>query len=176
MLQKAPEDRYQSATDVLADLDSIDWHSKGNHGSSISSPMPSTSSSTKWFATLCAIAGFFVLGFLLTRTPRVTKVMTKIPEGPASIRVIPSEPTTPPPIPTVDHPWVHELRIPFASDVAKEYQQRWADALGLAVESENQFGIRFVLIPPGEFLMGYRRRTRFSRRFAQKPTSADSVA
>jgi hypothetical protein len=174
MLQKAPEDRYQSATDVLADLDSIDWHSKGNQGSLVSSPIPSARLSTKWFATLCAIAGFIVLGFLLTRTPRVTKVMTQIPEGPASIRVIPSEP--PPPIPTIDHPWIHELRIPFASDVAKEYQQRWADALGLAVESENQFGIRFVLIPPGEFLMGYRRRTRFSRRFAQKPTSADSVA
>jgi formylglycine-generating enzyme required for sulfatase activity len=153
MLQKAPEDRYQSATDVLADLDSIDWHSKGNQGSLVSSPIPSARLSTKWFATLCAIAGFIVLGFLLTRTPRVTKVMTQIPEGPASIRVIPSEP--PPPIPTIDHPWIHELRIPFASDVAKEYQQRWADALGLAVESENRFGIRFVLIPPGEFLMGY---------------------
>jgi serine/threonine protein kinase len=155
MLQKAPKDRYQSATDVLAALDSIDWHSKGKQGSLVSSPIPSARLSTKWFAALCAIAGFIVLGFLLTRTPRVTKVMTQIPEGPASPLVIPSEQTTPPPIPTIDHPWIHELRIPFASDVAKEYQQRWADALGIAVESENQFGIRFVLIPPGEFLMGY---------------------
>lgn len=155
MLQKDPNHRYKSARDVLAALDSIDWQSTSRHQSLISSPRPSLSLPSKWIAALCAIAGVLILGFLMTRQPRVTKVITEVPEGPAVPLGIPSEQIPSRPIATIDHPWIQELRIPFASDVANEYQKRWADALGIAVESENQFGIRFVLIPPGEYRMGY---------------------
>ena len=37
---------------------------------------------------------------------------------------------------------------------AKEHQSAWAEHLGVPVEFENSLGIRFVLIPPGEFDMG----------------------
>jgi serine/threonine protein kinase/formylglycine-generating enzyme required for sulfatase activity len=43
---------------------------------------------------------------------------------------------------------------PFDAAVAKQHQQAWAEYLGLPVEWENSFGMKFVLIPPGEFTMG----------------------
>ncbi len=43
---------------------------------------------------------------------------------------------------------------PFDAKKAKEHQAAWAKYLGVEVESENSIGIRFVLIPPGEFDMG----------------------
>lgn len=43
---------------------------------------------------------------------------------------------------------------PFDAAKAKEYQAAWAKYLGLPVETENSLGMKFVLIPPGEFGMG----------------------
>jgi len=43
---------------------------------------------------------------------------------------------------------------PFDAAKAKEHQTAWAKYLGVKVESENSIGIRFVLVPPGEFDMG----------------------
>jgi formylglycine-generating enzyme required for sulfatase activity len=43
---------------------------------------------------------------------------------------------------------------PFDAAQAKRHQQAWADYLGVPVESENTIGLKMVLIPPGEFLMG----------------------
>jgi len=43
---------------------------------------------------------------------------------------------------------------PFDAVKAKEHQGAWAKYLGVDVESENSIGIRFVLVPPGEFDMG----------------------
>ncbi len=45
-------------------------------------------------------------------------------------------------------------RSPFDAEAAKSHQQQWADYLGLPVEVMNSIGMRFVLIPPGEFVMG----------------------
>ena len=43
---------------------------------------------------------------------------------------------------------------PFSTEEAKQHQQRWADHLGVPVEHENSIGMKLVLIPPGEFMMG----------------------
>ena len=43
---------------------------------------------------------------------------------------------------------------PFDSDDAKRYQQQWADYLKTEVEVTNSIGMKFALIPPGEFMMG----------------------
>ena len=43
---------------------------------------------------------------------------------------------------------------PFAPDEAKQHQQAWADHLGVPVELTNSIGMKMVLIPPGEFMMG----------------------
>ncbi len=43
---------------------------------------------------------------------------------------------------------------PFGPQQAKQHQQAWANYLDLPVEWENSLAMQFVLIPPGEFLMG----------------------
>jgi formylglycine-generating enzyme required for sulfatase activity len=43
---------------------------------------------------------------------------------------------------------------PFDARKAKEHQIAWAKYLGVQVEMENSIGMKFVLIPPGEFDMG----------------------
>ena len=43
---------------------------------------------------------------------------------------------------------------PFGESKAKEYQQRWAEYLRIAVVKTNSIGMKLALIPPGEFQMG----------------------
>lgn len=43
---------------------------------------------------------------------------------------------------------------PFDEAQAKAHQQAWADYLGVPIEYENSIGMKFRLLPPGEFLMG----------------------
>ena len=43
---------------------------------------------------------------------------------------------------------------PFDEKKAKEHQEAWAKYLGVPVEITNSIGMRLVLIPPGEFMMG----------------------
>ena len=43
---------------------------------------------------------------------------------------------------------------PFGSDQAKAHQKAWADHLGTPVQITDSVGIKFNLIPPGEFVMG----------------------
>ena len=43
---------------------------------------------------------------------------------------------------------------PFDAAQAKVHQKAWADHLGVPVELKNSVGVQFVLIPPGEFMMG----------------------
>ncbi|MEI6527052.1 MAG: bifunctional serine/threonine-protein kinase/formylglycine-generating enzyme family protein, partial [Planctomycetota bacterium] len=155
MLEKDPMRRYQSAAEILQVLESRDWEKPGDRRTLIPSLLESRSSGATWLFILTVTASSLLLSFVLPRSPKKTQVMPQVPgvsEKTSEDRIqrdsIQQETA-------IDHPWTRELRLPFSNDVAREYQQRWADALGIAVESENQFGIRFVLIPPGEFLMGY---------------------
>ncbi len=43
---------------------------------------------------------------------------------------------------------------PFDAKQAKKHQQEWARHLGVPVEYTNSIGMKFILIPPGEFMMG----------------------
>jgi len=43
---------------------------------------------------------------------------------------------------------------PFDADAAKSHQEAWAAYLNVPVEYENSIGMKFRLIPPGEFMMG----------------------
>ena len=46
------------------------------------------------------------------------------------------------------------LKAPFPADEAKACQEAWAKHLGVPVVATNSIGMRFSLIPPGEFTMG----------------------
>jgi serine/threonine protein kinase/formylglycine-generating enzyme required for sulfatase activity len=43
---------------------------------------------------------------------------------------------------------------PFDAKQARKYQEHWARYLGVPVEMTNSVGMKLVLIPPGEFMMG----------------------
>jgi formylglycine-generating enzyme required for sulfatase activity len=43
---------------------------------------------------------------------------------------------------------------PFDAAQAKQHQQAWADHLGVSVETTNSVGMKFAVIPAGEFMMG----------------------
>ena len=43
---------------------------------------------------------------------------------------------------------------PFEAQRAEQYQRAWAEHFGIPMNITNSVGIRLVLIPPGEFLMG----------------------
>jgi len=43
---------------------------------------------------------------------------------------------------------------PFSPEEARQHQEAWAKHLGIPVEYTNSIGMKFRLIPPGEFLMG----------------------
>jgi len=43
---------------------------------------------------------------------------------------------------------------PFNAKTARQHQERWAKHLGVPVEFTNTLGMKFILIPPGEFTMG----------------------
>ncbi len=43
---------------------------------------------------------------------------------------------------------------PFTAEEAKQHQENWANHLGASIEFENSIGMKFRLIPPGEFQMG----------------------
>ena len=43
---------------------------------------------------------------------------------------------------------------PFDATKAKEHQEAWAKQLGVPVEITNSIGMKLMLIPPGEFMMG----------------------
>ncbi|MCC9609066.1 SUMF1/EgtB/PvdO family nonheme iron enzyme [Blastopirellula sp. JC732] len=46
------------------------------------------------------------------------------------------------------------LVVPFTAQEAEQQQAAWAKRLGVPVEMENSIGMKFRVIPPGEFLMG----------------------
>jgi formylglycine-generating enzyme required for sulfatase activity len=170
MLEKKANKRFQSATEILNALQSLQLEQPQQLRTLMPMPLQGSWTSSRALAAVCTIAaGLLLLVVLLNSSPspkiqslqpdisavqriedekqnNLDTVDTKA-EAPQSLAETRAEP--------IDHPWIQELRIPFSAGVAKEYQQRWADALGIAVEVQNQFGMPFVLIPPGEFIMGY---------------------
>jgi len=44
--------------------------------------------------------------------------------------------------------------VPFSAEGAREHQRRWAEHVSVPVEWTNSIGMKFVLIPPGEFHRG----------------------
>jgi formylglycine-generating enzyme required for sulfatase activity len=77
-----------------------------------------------------------------TRTEQTQDLPPAVPLAPAESPFPPTDPPQPP------------LVAPFNSDQAKALQKAWADHLGTPVQIANPLGIKFNLIPPGEFAMG----------------------
>ncbi|MCA8998242.1 MAG: formylglycine-generating enzyme family protein, partial [Planctomycetaceae bacterium] len=67
-------------------------------------------------------------------------------------------PDLPKPETTTWHDWPADAPppaiAPFSADMAKAHQEAWAKYLGVPVEYTNSIGMKFRIMPPGEFLMG----------------------
>ncbi|MBI5760743.1 MAG: SUMF1/EgtB/PvdO family nonheme iron enzyme [Planctomycetales bacterium] len=73
-------------------------------------------------------------------SPNVPPANTGTAKGPSSIPPAAAKPQA--------------AKAPFSTETAQLHQQAWAEYLGVPVTFENSIGMKFSLIPPGEFLMG----------------------
>ncbi len=80
--------------------------------------------------------------WICTRSPRAGTAPSSSSPHPSPL---PKGEGTEPPPPAV---------APFDAKQAKNHQEAWAKHLGMQVEMTNSIGMKFVLVPPGEFHMG----------------------
>ncbi|HEX5104063.1 MAG TPA: bifunctional serine/threonine-protein kinase/formylglycine-generating enzyme family protein, partial [Pirellulaceae bacterium] len=66
--------------------------------------------------------------------------------------------------------------VPFDAATAKEHQEAWAKYVGLPVEFANSIGMKFRLIPPGEFEMGSTPQDIEAARAAEKYSDDQAVS
>lgn len=155
LLAKHPDDRPNSAADVIQRLDEIDQSSststllpRGHGHSSSRPPLPRETGRTSVRArmpnrrrvilALCAAATTVLAGGAAVATVAMMRRRNDVVD-------IPPPPNIPPPPFAI---------APFDSPHAREYQTAWAKYLDVESEVTIQPGITFVLIPPGEFTMG----------------------
>jgi sulfatase modifying factor 1 len=106
---------------------------------SLSLPMLSGLTKTKVEQRLAAVGGPIRIDPTLANT-----VEPRHPAPPVAVTP-PTQPTSlPPPL----------AKAPFDAKQARVHQEAWAKHLGTQVETVNTVGVKMVLIPPGEFLMG----------------------
>jgi hypothetical protein len=156
--EKSPDERFQSArkvADVLADCEAqLKDNSKLKDFSRIPRGKSQPSGRRKWLAAAAAVL-LPVVALAVMEAAGVTHLFRgasgddrpgKRGDGPqvqASTGWHGWPPAAPPP-----------AIAPFDTAKAKQFQQAWAKYLGVPVEYTNTIGMKFVLIPPGEFLRG----------------------
>lgn len=174
LLEKKLEDRYQTAQEV-ADLltrcqRELEYNGKvtcfddelGSTGTSVVKPEKST-----FFASRKASLGWLAGGVIALVAAIAISLNSDQRERSDSVSVTSSaNPTsttgTGRPVNSAEstgwHDWPDDAPmpaiVPFDAEQAKAHQEAWAEYLEIPVEYENAIGMKFRLIPPGEFLMG----------------------
>jgi serine/threonine protein kinase len=151
---KDPAQRFQSArevADVLADCEArLKVGSELQDFSRIPrSKPPARSGKWKWVAAAAMLLPLIAFAvYALTRPPQTETA------GTGNLQPSPNAALSS----SAWHGWPAGAPAPaiapFDAAKAKEHQQAWAKYLGVPVEYMNSIGMKFTLIPPGEFLMG----------------------
>lgn len=173
MVAKKVEERYQSMSAVMEDL--VRCQTELARDSAPSHPPVAQKTAQKtWnmttkvagiiFGTILApvLATFIVKWLEKSVAPAAPQTPAKVvqadapdPENPQTNTIkpqfeaeqAPAEIPAPSPIPA-------RAIAPFDEQQARVHQEAWASHLGTQVETTNSIGMKLVLIPPGEFLMG----------------------
>jgi eukaryotic-like serine/threonine-protein kinase len=174
LLEKDRDHRYQTAqevSDLLARCQrELEHNGKvtcvevlaGNAATQVFRPQTSTSSESKkkplgWLVggilAVAAVIGIVLMnGGQETPDPDLTNSTGNTTSD--STNETPANPTEA----TTWHGWPAEAPAPaiapFNADEAKAHQAAWAKYIEIPVEYENSLGMKFRLIPPGEFVMG----------------------
>ncbi len=162
---KKPDDRYQSAREVAEILADCEAQLKLSARLQDFSRIPSSNSvsSAKWklFTAGGVVGAMLLLGVIInTLTDKVgTKSRIEVPEtSKAEASTNRSGSLTTSPAKTGWHGWPADApkpaNAPFDTAQAQAHQKAWAKHLSVPVEYTNSIGMKFVLIPPGEFTMG----------------------
>ena len=144
---KNPDDRYQSAREVADVLADCEAQLKANAKLKDFSHSPVESRGSRvWWKWVAAVALLAVIGVALTWWRGWVKEFftdrSPVAESGAQGET-PHTPSVPP------------LAVaPYDAAQARQHQEAWAKHLGVPVEYTNSLGMKFRLIPPGEFLMG----------------------
>ena len=153
MLAKKPGDRFQSMTEVISALEELEIEddeeaqpvvamSPAMHETAtfidtsrdVIEPQPGSGSfdptKRRWGLIAAGLLGFIVLlaGLIIKPATKSEYTWPKNQPAPA--------------------------KAPFNAEQAKAHQEEWAKHLGTEVETTNSIGMKFRVIPPGEFLMG----------------------
>ncbi|MDP7020528.1 MAG: bifunctional serine/threonine-protein kinase/formylglycine-generating enzyme family protein [Pirellulaceae bacterium] len=164
MLSCDPSDRFQTPVEVVdtlatfvdqADLRGL-WNQIGEMGES-----KTGKSVTKPIAPTVAIAGerprrnktmvIGALGTLLAISVLGLIARTWLFNPQAATDANPATSANGPSVPGKQPP---RAVAPFDREQAEQHQRAWANHLSLPIENENSMGMKFRLIPPGEFSMG----------------------
>jgi eukaryotic-like serine/threonine-protein kinase len=157
---KNPDDRYQSAREVayvLANCEAqLKAHSELKEFSFIPRAKARHRGAWKWVGAAVLVLPLLACGaYTLTHWPQPEAANGKA--GNASTPA-PKELTADSAADSAWRGWPADAPppaiAPFDAAKAREHQEAWAKHLGVPVEITNSIGMKLVLIPPGEFMMG----------------------
>ncbi len=165
----APRDR-PSATDVDVLSDSQPTAPSRNltdsQTTSIVTPRlsPHRAIQRRWLIAAAFVAFAVLAGIIIKITKKDgTTLEVTVPDDTKKVEITESSssssrPSPLAPRPSTWHGWPAEAPppaiAPFDAEQAQHHQKAWAKYLGVPVEYTNSLGMKFRLIPPGEFDMG----------------------
>jgi len=165
LLEKCPEDRYQTAVEVATVLENA-LANQQHIPATLPHAQVATAASLRrggrrWLIPGGLIAAAAILSAVYVAISHKDGAQTTIgvPDN-AKVEIATA---SDPQASTIDpqpswHGWPADAPqpaiAPFDAAQAKLHQEAWAAYLGVPVEYTNSLGMKFRLIPPGEFLMG----------------------
>jgi formylglycine-generating enzyme required for sulfatase activity len=152
---KNPDERFQSARDVANILAECEARLKANARTADFPRLPGKTTGApgrwKWAAAAAVLLLLVALG---------TYALVRPGTQPEAAGTGSNAPPIPPKAgsPATWHGWPLDppapAIAPFDANQARAHQEAWAKYLGVPAVHTNTLGMKFALVPPGEFLMG----------------------